>query len=143
MANVDYTVGKQTAELLGNMTVKVENVVDFSVVNLAAADTAQVLDIPAGALVSQVQAVVRTAEGDTTAIHIGDDADQNGWNDSVDLGSAGESHAAPGTDQYASDGGKFYASADTIDVEASTEVIIDTAVVIFTAIYTILEESQT
>lgn len=102
----------------------VSNTIDFSLtgqgVNLS--DTVQALKIAAGSLVINVGVTIITAEGATSTCTVGDGDGTNSWDASVDLNAAAntETLGAPGTDTYATTG-KYYASADTIDLVVSSD----------------------
>ena len=53
-------------------TVVVSKTIDTAAVNVAQNDVVKLLDIPANTLVERVVASVKTAEGDTLTLHIGD-----------------------------------------------------------------------
>lgn len=101
---------------------------------LGAGDVLEVIRIPAKTQVLAVGLDVTTAEGGTLTIDVGDGADPDGYLDGVDANAvAGYSstqtqlqEAAPNTLTYAYGFGKYYASADTIDVK--TVNAADTAV---------------
>lgn len=114
-----FVSGLQTPALLGNEVVKVENVIDLSVTNSASGDTVQCLNVPAGAFVTRVGVLVITVEDSTLTCTVGDDADPNGWDAAVNLESLGmtANDLDSGTDAYGE--GRYYSSADTIDVVMS------------------------
>lgn len=111
-----FVDGKQEQKHLGNEYVFVSTLLDFTVKAGAAADVVQALKIPAGALVDEVFCVVKTAQGATCTATVGDGADADGWDASVNLNAAANvtTSALEGTDAYAV--GKYYATADTIDL---------------------------
>ena len=138
MAIVDYTTGVQPVAELGHRVMKAENKVDFSVVAASSGDVCQVLDIPAEAKVNRVDAVIVTAEGAAVTGTLGDGTTPNGWDASVSAnGAAGTlTSSQPGVDTYGY--GKFYPTTDTIDFVVGVGGL-DTAVIIFTAEYTLIE----
>jgi hypothetical protein len=122
----DYITGKQTAELLGNEMVIIENQIDLSVNNSVASDVIQALKIAAGQFVHRVGVLLLTVEGGALTCTVGDGDDPNGWNTAVDLNDlTGGDHSGPmymsllepATDLYGI--GKYYAAADTIDLTMS------------------------
>ena len=94
-----------------------------SLTALGAADSLQVLQIPAKTYVLVAGIDVTTAEGGTLTLDLGDGDDMDGWLDGVD-GNAVASYdptktlaeAAPNTIVGYSVGGKYYSAADTIDL---------------------------
>lgn len=88
------------------------------------ADTMQVLDVPAGTFVSAVILNItteQTAGTDTITLDVGDGDDADGWLDGVDAETAAVLLSGTGTWETAQSpafgiSGKYYASADTIDV---------------------------
>jgi len=116
MATVsDFINALSATEDLGTRVVKAENLIDFSKTNASASDKVQVLRIPEGAHVVHVGWEVQTAEGATATADMGDDADPNGFDDGIDLNATGNGASTSGTDTFAA-AGKFYTSADTIDL---------------------------
>lgn len=112
--------------------------VDFAVNNGGSADVIQMVAIPAGTMVLSVAHLVVTAEGGTSTGTIGDGTDADGWIASVDnnataatvLFSNGKhtlAEGAPNTITYtnalAAAGGKYYATADTIDMTLSANAV--------------------
>ena len=82
-------------------------------------DIWQALNIPAGMMVHDVGLIVITVEGETASADVGDGAVADGFLDGVDLTALGSS--ATGAYNSLNDaseykGGKYYSSADTIDV---------------------------
>lgn len=121
---------------------------DFSRNNGGASDVVQLLLVPAGTFVYSVVHVVDTAEGGTSTGTVGDGADADGWIASVDnnasagtaLQSNGKFSLAEGapntityTHAYGAQGGKYYASEDTIDMTLSANAV-DTAVITLMAL---------
>jgi len=111
---IDYT---QEQVELGHRWTKLSNEIDFSETEVSAADVVQALKIPANTYVKNVYVLVKTAEGATCTATVGDATDPNGWDASTNLNaSAGTVTAGlAGTDDYAT-AGKFYSTADTIDL---------------------------
>ena len=90
--------------------------------NLTAADVAEVLSIPAGTWVESVILEILTAENSATpTISVGDGTSTSGWVSAVDSSAAagtkylgaGALAIATGTSQT---NGKFYSTADTLDL---------------------------
>ncbi len=104
-------------------------VFDLSVNNSASGDTLQLFDIPAKTLIKSVHVVILTVEDSTLTGTFGDGADVDGWiKVPVDFEASvntvyGSGHllaeAAPPTHDDAYHPGKYYATADTIDVVMS------------------------
>lgn len=92
---------------------------------LTAGDVIEVLQIPAGTQVLSVGLNVTTAEGGTLTVDVGDGADPDGYLDGVDGNAvAGYSSSqvtitegTPNTISPALAFGKYYTSADTLDVK--------------------------
>lgn len=108
----------------------IKNTIDHSITanNLAAADVAQVLNVPAGTLVLRAGHKVLTVEGGTAAGTLGDGADVDGFLTASNLNSAATQISglalAEGTPNtvVGYSGGKFYSAADTIDYVATDAV---------------------
>lgn len=96
-------------------------VFDASKRNLAAADVAEVVNIPAGTYVTKVFVEVLVADDATHIFNVGDGADPDGY-----VAGAAADALATSIGAGALAGGKFYASADTIDVEAAVGDPLDT-----------------
>jgi hypothetical protein len=102
-------------------------VFDASKRNLAAADVAEVVNIPAGTHVQQVFVEVLVVDDATHVFNVGDGTDPNGYV----TGAAADALATVQgggayVDATAAGVGKFYAAADTIDIEAATGDPLDT-----------------
>lgn len=92
---------------------------DVELDEIATGDVVMCLDIPAGTFVERVAVKVLTPTTATTAsATAGDGSGAAKWISTVDAkGSAGTvTNGAVGTDDYVTSNGKFYASADTIDL---------------------------
>jgi hypothetical protein len=92
-------------------------IVDASVVDggdgFGVGESAEFCEVPAGALVTGVSVISRTAAGDTCTIDVGDEADPDGFLDGGDAESTADTLIAlAGTEAYVAAGGKFF-SADT------------------------------
>lgn len=114
-----------------------QNELDFSVTNCSSADVVQAVKIPANALVTLVWVLVKTAEGGTATATVGDATDPDGWDASTNLNATAGTvtYNIVGTDAYS--GGKFYSTADTIDLVLGNDC--DAASVIVGAEYTMVE----
>lgn len=135
----DYLTRQVERQFLAGQPVLSENKLDFSEINAAASDVIQAIKIPAGALVTNVRVHVLTAEGSTSTATVGDGDGADSWDASTNLNSAGTTTAGlPGTDAYAT-AGKYYATADTIDLTLSAHAL-DAAIVNVSAEYTVLEQ---
>lgn len=102
---------------------------DLTAGAITQANIYQVLAIPANVLVKAVKILwVTPAVGTTLTIDVGDGAGSNSWDASVDgKTTAGAwTHSAVGTDAYAAAAarGKFYSSADSIDMVMTTATSI-------------------
>ena len=92
---------------------------------LTGGDVLEVLRIPAGTQVLAVGLNVTTAEGGTLTVDVGDGADPDGYLDGVDGNAVAGysssqvtiSEGTPNTISPALAFGKYYGSADTIDVK--------------------------
>ena len=145
-----YTDGKTIAAASGSnaagypaQTV-IQGVFDASKRNLAAADVAAVLNIPANTLVHQLMYKVMTADASQT-LNVGDGADVDGFLAAVDVGTLGNSGATvvaltEGTPNTVTGYslGKFYAAADTIDIEVPSGKSLDTLKIKLVAVVTIM-----
>jgi hypothetical protein len=105
------------------------NVFDASKRNLAAADVAEVLNIPAGTYVMKVFYRVLTADA-TQTLNVGDGADPDGYVAAADVATAGNNGVGGG----ALATGKYYATADTIDIEVPATKAFDTLKVVVSAL---------
>jgi hypothetical protein len=111
---------------------------DFAKNPVAASDVVQIVEIPAGTLVINVFCTVITAEGATCTATLGDGADADGWDVSVNLNATAGTitYGIAGTDAYVNSigtaQGKIYTSADTLDFvmgHATDAAVIDVRVV--------------
>lgn len=106
---------------------------DFSKVPASSGDVIQAVNIPADTLVTEVLVHQETPEGATATIDVGDGSNADGWLDGIDINSSTtdviySSMKNAGTDEaYGKKGGKWYGSADTIDVTANAN--LSTAVI--------------
>ena len=96
-------------------------VFDASKRNLAAADTVAIIDVPAGTYVRDVFYEVLTADA-TQTVNVGDGADPDGYVAAADVATAGNNGIGAG----ALAGGKYYGTADTIDLEVPATKALDT-----------------
>lgn len=111
MADIDLTVnqGAQPAEA-GQVALKFEKIVDFSANNLGAADTAQLLDLPADILIIAAKVEVLTPEGGVATADLGvTGSDVDKYIDGADL------NAAAGTVVVSGDAGV----AEPVSMETS------------------------
>jgi len=119
----------RTEEGMGIIAVRL----DFSEVPASANDVIQAINIPADTLVTEIIVHQETAEGGTATIDVGDGDNADGWLDGADINSSTtdavySSLKHGGTDEaYGKNGGKWYGSADTIDVVANNN--LDNAVI--------------
>lgn len=134
----DWITGQVEHKDLGGRKVVAENKISFADFNGVASDVVQVLKIPAGALVTKVSVVMLTPEDSTSTATVGDAADPNGWDASIDLeGAANTTYTSAEADAFGL-AGKYYATADTIDLTMSAHAT-DTAIFNVTAEYSVLE----
>lgn len=97
-----------------------ENTVNLANDNVVASAVIQALDIPAGTLVLQCGLIPLTAEGGTLTATLGDGDTVNGWDAStMDLNQIATQYTSLVADTNGATGGKYYATADTIDVVTS------------------------
>lgn len=132
MATYDMTKGSNLAlpvTGLGRHFVTPPAVLDCSVRPLANGDVVQMLQIPAKCRVERLFYEVTTAEGAAVTFTLGDGADADGFIPSINgnaLGSGVSSLAlaegGPNTIVGYS-GGKYYATADTIDLVAGAAAV--------------------
>jgi len=134
-----FTVGAQATKLIGTNIVRAEVLIDLEATPVSGSDVIEALKIPAGAKVMEVHAVVKTAEGGGLTLNIGDGSGTDSWDAAVNANAAAGTayRSTPGTDAYATSG-KFYATADTIDVIPSANA--DAAQIVVMAVYMISEK---
>ena len=113
------------------------NKLDFSATGVSSADVVQALKIPANSLVTEVSVTVRTAEGGTCTATVGDGAGASSWDAATNLNATADTvtSSVKGTDAYAV--GKFYSSADTIDLTMNNAAA--TAVINVAATYMVFD----
>jgi hypothetical protein len=105
---------------------KVFNIAEAVASNGTAAlanDVFQVFSIPAGWFVHSITVQVVTAEGAASTIDVGDGATADGYHDGIDMNSTSTyacSFDTDGTPTEAFGHGKFYSTADTIDLKVIT-----------------------
>lgn len=87
---------------------------------IGSTDTVQFLNVPAGAWVLGVVSKVETAGTATCNYIVGDGADPNGYIDTTNADDLGCATPLGGAFAIQTTGGKFYSSADTIDVTFDT-----------------------
>jgi len=92
--------------------------ISFADLAVSAADVVRVITVPANTWVFLVVWEVTTAEGSTCTATIGDGSGAASWDAQINLNSAAASGGVHGTDTYMNTHGhgKFYSSADTIDL---------------------------
>jgi hypothetical protein len=106
---------------------RLANKLDFSRHNVLSGDTVCVLDVKAATKVVRLYTKVVTPQGAAATATVGDNADPDGWDASVDLNAAaGTLSQTVTTDAFGADG-KLYAADDTIDLVVSAD--LDTAVI--------------
>ena len=109
-----YTITGATAGVpVGVKPQIVEVVLDFSTTNLTTSDSVEVFELPANTMVLMAGLETLTvASTGSPVLDLGDDADDDIYAAAV----AGHTAVASGTTSV----GKFYTSADTIDLIANT-----------------------
>jgi len=112
----------------------IENIIDFSKLNVAASDVVQVAKIPAGAIVRDVIVTVLTAEGATCTADVGDTGDADGWIDDANLNAVGAKLSLPAID-YKVAGGKAYTANGTINLTMAHNASTAKLAVIVEVIY--------
>lgn len=132
-----FVAKQQAAQDIGTSPVFAQNLIDFSATACGSAEVVQALKIPAGALVTDVWVIVKTAEGGTATATVGDGDSANGWDASTNLNATAGTvtSSLKGTDAFAV--GKYYATADTIDLTLNNAC--DAAKVIVCARYSMIE----
>ncbi len=133
-----FTDGLQETVELGNRVMVAHNKLDFSATPVCSGDIVEAIKIPAGAKVMEVHTTVKTAEGSACTATVGDATDSSGWDASVDLNAAvgAGTRSLQGTDDDATEG-KYYATADTIDLTMGNDA--SNAVFLVSAVYHMLE----
>lgn len=120
---------------------RIEAEVDFSKVNSGNGtvqnDIIQALSIPANTFVQLVYYKVSTASANLDDLDIGDGATADGYVDGLDMESTGDgtswnttlTEGTPNTTVEAFSLGKFYTTADTIDLKQNTNDTVVTGVI--------------
>jgi len=121
-ADIDNT-NNSAHHTIGGVKGTAECLVDLSVLTPSSADIIQCINVDEGTLVTKVYCLIVVADSSGT-IDIGDDDDENGWDDNVDItATAGTvTTSLEATDPYV--GGHYYSSADTIDVLVNTASLV-------------------
>ncbi len=141
MANIDLTLGGTTgaSETAARKQLVFANTIDFSIAanNLVATDIGQMINVPAKFWMHTFGIRLDTVQGAVATAVFGDGADPNGWlATAVDLdGTAndffqsGKIQAAATPDTFLDlyHPGKYYVTADTIDIDPGH--VVDTAVI--------------
>jgi len=101
----------------GTHVMKAENTINFAATNVQSADVIKCLPIPANAIVFNVYAIVRTAEGATCTGTLGDTGGAATWKSSVNLNATAGTvvKGLEATDANATNG-KFYSASDFIQL---------------------------
>jgi hypothetical protein len=95
----------------------------------SSSDVLQLVDIPAGTFVHACWVQLITPEGATAAGTLGDATQAAGFVATITLnGTALTFYGPVGSEAYAAYGGKFYDTADTLDIVLATAAAIETAV---------------
>lgn len=112
---------------------RLTKVLNFLTTNEAASDVIQCIPVPANHWVMNVWHLVKVAEGGVTTCTVGDGTDPNGFIATADNDAAASTllcsslspltEAAPPTRDNAFAVGKFYATADTIDITLSAAAV--------------------
>jgi len=109
----------------GSQTVKVTYDAGETAVDVSVTGALELVAIPAGAYVSEVLINVETAEVDgsnTVVLDIGDATDPDGWSVDADAETTGVTKDVDAA--YMATWGKYYATADTIDVTPSHDLAL-------------------
>lgn len=129
--NIAASSGSGAASYPAQSTI--QGVFDASKRALAAADVVTVLNLPAGTYVHKV--FYKVLAGDATqTMNVGDGADPDGYVAAADVATTGNSGVGAG----ALATGKFYAAADTIDIEVPALKAFDTLKVKLVAVVTMI-----
>jgi hypothetical protein len=110
-----------------------ENTFDASKRPLVATDVVELIKIPANSFVLKVMYKVITGDA-TQTLNIGDGSAVAGYVAAADVGTAGNSGVGAGSLAT----GKFYAAADTIDLEVPATKALDTLVVKVVAVVAVM-----
>lgn len=117
-----------------NIVFVIRNKLDFSDITtystsgVSTADVVQLLDIPAGMVVTAVGLRINTATSTSSVTGVatlGDGADPNGWITAFDVGATASGVSSTYEDGISgvyqtTDGGKYYSATDTIDMVMPT-----------------------
>jgi len=129
-----FTDNQPVVQLDSNMVGLVENYISFAATSVSAADVVEVLDMPAGFFCSgDVYNRVVTAEGAACTATLGDATDADGYCASINFNAtAGVTLKALEASDALGATGKYYATADTIDLTMVHDA--DTAIAYFAAL---------
>ena len=99
-------------------TFQVKKRITIPAASYASADVIKAIPVKAGWTVKGTSMTIVQAGGGTFTTGIGDGSGTSSYDAAADLAAVAgtEYHSAPGTDAYASAGGKYYAADDTIDL---------------------------
>jgi hypothetical protein len=129
VAQINQTVVPADSGTLGNCRYVLCNTVDFrGAAIVGGTDDVEALKIPANTLVDAVWVSVDTADADITDVDLGDGSNKDGWLDGISFASTGVKLTPPGVYNRILGGntattgfaGKFYLTADTIDIDVNT-----------------------
>ncbi len=122
---VDYTGLSYGDSTINNSMVCISK--DFSAndnnVDVSATGALELIKVPAGCWVHKVAINITTAETDDSndsVLDLGDGADADGWG--VDINAEAAAATCDFDSAYHAAGGKYYGSADTIDVTGSHDL---------------------
>lgn len=144
MPNITYfTDHSSPLENIKGVMQNAEVVVDFSLANAAAADTVNLMNIPAGAIVNRVNVVVVTAGTTSGTMDIGDGSTAALFDAAIALDAiAGTMTGTSGTEAtLVAAGGKYYATAGFIVGTIAAATMI-TGKYIVSAQYIILNKAH-
>ncbi|MBF0316790.1 MAG: hypothetical protein HQL04_01325 [Nitrospirae bacterium] len=135
MATIDMTTGTSAIPHNGiDKEYRIKNRLDFGTTNVAASDTINIVKIKANTHVKKVYTKVITPEGAVATCTIGDSADADGFDASVNLNAAaGTITQSTASDAYAD--GKLYTTETSIDLTPANN--LSTAVI---DVYVICED---
>ncbi|KJU83828.1 hypothetical protein MBAV_003988 [Candidatus Magnetobacterium bavaricum] len=127
MATIDLTGGTSAIPHNGiDKQYRIKNRLDFSANNATASDTINIVKIKANTHVTKVYTKIVTPEGAVATCTIGDSADTDGFDASVNLNAAaGAITQSTASDAYAD--GKIYTTETSIDLTPANN--LSTAVI--------------
>ena len=95
---------------------------------MAASVVVEAVNIEAGTFVTSILTRVLEAEDTTSTFSVGDGVTPAGWDAAINMETVGNYIPVTGTDAYMTANGKYYSTADTIDITLSAHAV-DTGIV--------------